>query len=301
MGDVLVAGTRRSKLALAQTRQIAAQLQQHHPGLIVKLRPIVTEGDRTEGPLWQAGRGAFTGSIESALLEGRIDFAVHSLKDLPVETPDELVLAAVLSRVSASDALVTRDGIALEDLAPESRVGTSSQRRRAQLLAWRSDVEIVPVRGNVDTRVRLLERREVDALVLAEAGLLRLAINGVSHTRIPPEIMVPAPGQGALAVECRRSNEETRRLLERLDCAQARDATSAERTFLHALGGGCSLPVGAWAQWKNGELSMTAVVSARNGSRSIRVQGRGHRARELGKSLAEQACHQGALELLTDE
>ena len=300
MEDFLVAGTRRSMLALAQTRQVAAQLHQIHPGLTVEIRPIVTEGDRTEGPLRQAGRGAFTGSLESALQEGEIDFAVHSLKDLPVETPHELILAAVLNRISARDALVTNEGIVLEDLAPGSRVGTSSQRRRAQLLAWRTDLEIIPVRGNVDTRVRLLEDQEVDGLVLAEAGLLRLGMNGVLHTPINPEIMVPAPGQGALAVECRRSNEKARRILEPLDCPQLRDATTAERTFLRALGGGCSLPVGAWAQWKNGSLSMTALVSARDGSRSVRVNGRGRRAQDLGRSLAEEACHQGAFELLNN-
>ena len=298
MTGVLVAGTRRSNLALVQTQQVVDALHTLEPGLDVQVRHVVTQGDRTQGPLHEAGKGAFTGALEAALLDGHIDLAVHSLKDLPIASPPGLLVAAVLNRDSARDILITATGTDLEHLEPGSRVGTSSQRRRAQLKAYRSDLNLVPIRGNVDTRVRKLERGEVDALVLAEAGLVRLGMIDLPHIRIDSRVMLPAPGQGALAVQCHEDNLSARRLLQKLDCPKARKETVAERAFLRSLGGGCSMPVGAGAEWNGKSLSMEAMVMTRDGSRVIRVEGKGHNAQALGTRLAKEAIRQGAMEIL---
>lgn len=298
MTQEIVAGTRRSTLAMAQTQLVVAQLRRIHPGIGIRVKPIITEGDRSAGPLQEAGKGAFTGALEDALLVGSIDFAVHSLKDLPVEQPAQLTLGAVLNRVSARDVLMAPGGVPLNDLAIGSCIGTSSQRRTAQLKAFRSDLRVVPIRGNVDTRIRKLKQGVVDALVLAEAGLIRLGLIDQPHHPIDFDIMLPAPGQGALAVECRQSDAEVLELLEHLDCDKARHETTGERAFLQALGGGCTLPVGALGEWNGETLTMRAAVYSRDGSKTVRVQGEGNRARLLGSSLAEQACKHGAMDLL---
>ena len=298
MSQLLIAGTRRSSLALAQTRQVVAKLRSLHPELALEIRPVVTEGDRQMGSLREAGRGAFTGSLESALNDGSIDFAVHSLKDLPVKAPEGLMLAAVLDRISARDVVMTPSGSSLVDLGTDCRIGTSSQRRTAQLLAWRPNAQIVPIRGNVDTRVRRMERGEVDALILAEAGLVRLGLSDKRCVPVDLDLMVPAPGQGALAVECRRDDSTVYELIQPLDGPSARRETTAERTFLQALGGSCAWPIGALATWSEPSLTMTAVVHSRDGSQSVRVHGKGKRAQELGQRLAEEALNQGALEML---
>ena len=300
MTQDIVAGTRRSTLAMAQTQLVVAQLRQLHADLGIRVTPIVTEGDRNSGPLQQTGKGAFTGALEAALEKGSIDFAVHSLKDLPVELPAQLTLGAVLNRVSARDVLVTPGGCSLRDLAYGSRIGTSSQRRTAQLKAFRTDLRVVPIRGNVDTRIRKMKRGVVEALVLAEAGLIRLGLMDQPHHPIDCDIMVPAPGQGALAVECRQNDDKILQVIEHLDCQKARHETKAERAFLKALGGGCTLPVGAMAEWNGQMLTMRAAVYSRDGSKAVQVQGQGNRARLLGKSLAEQARSLGAMDLLAN-
>ena len=301
MTERVIAGTRRSKLALLQTQHVVTQLLALRPGLKVRTQRFVTEGDRTSGPLRLAGKGAFTGALEAALLDGRIDLAVHSLKDLPVIQPEGLILGAVLDRFSARDVLVTPKGVTLGELGPGSRIGTSSQRRTAQLKAHRPDLDIIPIRGNVDTRVRKMLQGEVDALILAEAGIMRLGMADLPYIRMSLDVMLPAPGQGALAIECLSENVVLRRLLQQLDCAKTRKETIAERMFLQSLGSGCTMPVGAYARWDGRTLIMDAVVAGLDGSRTVRVRGQGKDASLLGVQLAEEACTRGALKVLRHE
>ena len=296
---VLTVGTRRSRLALIQTRYVCTALQQAWPALTVRLVEITTEGDRLSGNLSSGGKGLFTSALEEALTEGRIDIAVHSLKDLPIDPGHGLTLGAILGRETARDVLVTREGYNLDTLPAGSTIGTSSRRRRAQLNAHRPDLSIVPIRGNVDTRVQKMLDRLVDALVLAQAGLQRLGINHAPQSLIPLKVMLPAPGQGALAVQCRTGAEEAATRLEAVDDRAARQETTAERTFLSALGGGCASPIGAFARTNtNNQITMQGMVASPDGDRVIRVEGAGTDPETLGTRLAQQALEHGAAEVL---
>jgi hydroxymethylbilane synthase len=226
---------------------------------------------------------------------------VHSLKDLPVENAPNLPIGAIPARAEVRDALVSARGEPLDCLPEGARVGTSSLRRAAQLLACRPDLRIEPLRGNVDTRLRKAEQGLYDAIVLAGAGLLRLGLEAHVTQWLPLEIMLPAPGQGALAVQCRRGDEDTLRILAALEDPAARQATTAERAFLAGLGGGCSLPVGACAALDDGQIHLTGLVASPNGQRLIRLQGSGDDPVRLGRDLALQALDQGAGELLSVE
>ncbi len=293
-------GTRRSKLAQIQTERVLLSLRDAWPDLEIHTEYITTSGDRVIGPLRAAGKGAFTGALEDKLIAGQIDIAVHSLKDLPVGPPQGLMLGAILARSTARDALVSSRGWILEALPTDAVVGTSSVRRMAQLRAWRPGIRITPMRGNVDTRIRKVQDGEVDAAVLAEAGLDRLHVKKTSYRLIPLEVMLPAPGQGALAVECRAADTDTLRLLKAIDSADDRHTTVAERTFLKAMGGGCAAPVAAYARKKGDSLVMDASVMAPDGSATVRVHGQGTCAIELGKALAQMARERGAGELMQD-
>ena len=301
MKEALIAGTRRSKLAQLQTQQVLAKLRVAWPELKVHTEYIVTEGDRISGSLRAAGKGAFTGALEEALGAGQIDIAVHSLKDLPVTLPGTLVLGAICLRSSPRDVLVSASGWTLEEMPPGATVGTSSIRRAAQLRAWRPGIRIIPVRGNVDTRMRKMQTGEVDALVLAEAGLKRLCLEEVPYTIISYEIMLPAPGQGALAVECRKEDKQIQRRLTAIDSAGLRQEAAAERAFLRAMGGGCATPVAAYARTEGDSLVMDAAVIAPDGSETVRVHGNGTSALELGNALAARACARGARRLIQNE
>lgn len=262
-------GTRRSRLALAQASEVAEGLRRS--GHEAELIPMTTSGDRgVDASADAAGlKGLFVAEIVGALREGEVDLAVHSAKDLPVEDDADLVIAAVPERASPLDVLVTRDG----GLAPGARVGTSSLRRQAQIFRWRPDVLLKDVRGNVDTRLRKLADGEVEALVLAAAGLLRLGI--VPDHAAPMSIaeMVPAPGQGALAVQARAGDAEVLGAASALEHAPSRDALLAERGLMRALGGGCSLPLGAFAErTPEGRMRMVAIVLTPDGARYARTQ-----------------------------
>lgn len=298
----LIIGTRTSALALWQTNHIIAQLQAVWPELVCTRKTFVTQGDKTQAqgkPLPEiGGKGLFTAELEGALLAGEIDLAVHSLKDLPVENSPGLTIGAICSRADVRDGLVARNGWTVATLPQGAVVGTSSTRRAAQLLAYRPDLVIKSIRGNVDTRVRKVMSGEYDATLLAAAGLERLGMEQVISEWLTLDVMLPAPGQGALAVQCRANDATVLAFLSALEDASVRAAVTVERTFLSCLGGGCSAPVAAYAQpLPDGQLQMQALVATPDGQRVIRVQGVGE-ATLLGSQLAQQALAQGAAQFL---
>ncbi|MFH1024259.1 MAG: hydroxymethylbilane synthase [Planctomycetota bacterium] len=257
--------TRKSKLALAQTRMIEKALVALHPGLSIKLVTVVTAGDRDRrNPLSGMNEtGVFTKALEAKLLAKDADIAVHSLKDLPVELPEGLVIAAILPREDPRDALVSRKFTTLGDLPPGSRVGTSSPRRRAQILHIRPDLAVRDIRGNVDTRLAKITSGEFDAAILAVAGMKRLEIKG--WPIVPLDGFLPAPGQGALAIETRAGDKKTRDLIAPLHDAPTALAVEAERRLLAALGGGCHMPLGALGEVRGDTLRLHAVFFSADG------------------------------------
>lgn len=288
-------GTRRSALARAQTDLVVAGL-----ALPVEVVPIVTTGDRSSAPLDViGGTGVFVSALREALLTGEIDIAVHSAKDLPVSPAAGIALAAVPERDDPRDALVARDGCTLAELPPGARIGTGSPRRAAQLRAARPDVTVVPVRGNVDTRVARVGT-DLDAVVLAVAGLRRLGRSDVITELLDPATFVPAPAQGALAVECRTSDAPTLAALAGLDDPAARSATTAERAVLAALEAGCSAPIGALAAVDGERLTLSAVVTAADGRHAVRgsLTGDITDPDALGRHLAGQLITAGAEKMM---
>jgi hydroxymethylbilane synthase len=255
----ILIGTRGSKLALAQTEWAAQRLREL--GAAVTVQVVRTRGDRRAEPVPAIGTGVFVKEIEEALRRGELSLAVHSLKDLPTGPREGLALAAVPERADPSDALVTRDGAGLRDLASGARVGTGSARRAAQLRAVRPDLVFLPVRGNVDTRLRKLDQGDYDALVVASAGLIRLGLASRIAERLPFDTCLPAPGQGALALQVRANDDATQSLVAQLDHAPTRAAVTAERAFLERLGGGCAIPVGALATVDGDRIMLNGVVA----------------------------------------
>lgn len=292
----VVIGSRGSALALWQANHIAGSL--HRMNVSTRIEVIRTSGDHLQSAslVKGGGKGLFTKEIEDALLEGAIDIAVHSLKDLPTTMPPGLVIAAIPEREDPRDALL---GHTLDKLPQGARIGTSSPRRSAQLLHMRRDLEIVPIRGNVDTRLRKLRDREYDAIVLAAAGLRRLGLENEIAELLPPEIICCAPGQGALAVETRESGP-AKRICEALNHEDSARSVTCERSVLAALGGGCQLPVGAFAHITGSELHATAVVASPDGEHLVRDSAIGPAAEpeQLGRLLADRLQSHGAAALL---
>ncbi len=288
-------GTRGSALALWQSRHVAARLSAAHRELEVELVEIISTGDRIKDlPLSHVeGTGFFTATLEQALVAGEIDVAVHSYKDLPVESTPTLVVAAVPARGPVEDVLCARDGLTLARLPAGARVGTCSTRRAAQVRLTRPDLELVALRGNVPTRVARVGR-DLDAIVLARAGLVRLGLEHAITETFSTERMLPAPAQGALAIQCRASDEAIGRQLFALEDTETRRAVDAERTLLHALGGGCSVPVGALAVISGRDIALTAAVFDVNGTTAIRVSTTGADASTLGRMTAERLVERGA-------
>jgi hydroxymethylbilane synthase len=274
------------------------------PDLRVHVRHISTTGDRVQSvPLAKIGdKGLFVKEIEEALLDDRIDWAVHSVKDLPSELPDGLRVSMVAARSDPRDALVARPGLHLATLPENSVIGTSSLRRRAQLLHWRPDLAIVPVRGNVETRLRKLETEGLDGIVLAAAGLMRLGWEGRISDIIPPEISLPAVGQGALGVEMRSADEEARSLFQPLTCATTEAAVTAERTFLACLQGGCQVPIAAWATVDDSRLYLRGMISDMDGLTLLRGERGGmvHAPEQVGAALAKELLQRGGEAILRD-
>jgi hydroxymethylbilane synthase len=297
-------GTRGSALALWQADHIAARLKAAYPDLQVERTIIVTTGDRTpQGPLWQAGgKGVWVKEIEEALLAGSIDLAVHSLKDVPAELASGLVLAAIPERADNRDALVSRDGSRLADLPAGARVGTTSLRRVCQVKALRPDLRLENLRGNLDTRLRKVAEGQVDAAILACAGLDRLGFQDRIAERLSIEDMLPAIGQGALAIETRAADERVRALLRALASNQAELTVAAERALLRRLGAGCRTPVAGCARVQQGQLHVQGLVGRPDASVILRdsVTGPAEQAEALGTALAEALLSRGADKILAE-
>jgi hydroxymethylbilane synthase len=294
-------GSRGSQLALWQANHIADLLRAQ--GHEVTIATIATTGDRLQGvPFARVGsKGMFTKEIEEALLAGTIDLAVHSLKDLPTELDAPFVIAAVTERVDPRDVFVSTSFSGMDALPAGARVGTSSLRRQSQLRARWPQLEYVEFRGNVDTRLRKLSEGQVEAAVLAAAGVDRLERTEWVRERFAADVLCPAPGQGALAIECRTADERTRAMLATLDHAESRFAVTAERVALAALGGGCQVPIGAYCRRDGNVYRMSGCVSSPDGAVVLRGEERGTDAQSLGEALADSLLRQGALQLLAQQ
>ena len=301
----LIIGTRGSALALWQARHVIERLTAVLPSLHVEIKQITTQGDRVrDRALSQVGgKGLFVKEIEIALQVGEIDLAVHSLKDMPTELPGGLALGAIMERADARDALVARDGKStLATLSPGARIGTSSLRRRAQVLARRPDLVVVDLRGNVDTRLRKLRDGLCDGAVLAVAGLARLGYADRISEHLPVDIMVPAPGQGALCVEVRDDDAAIQTTIAPLDHRETFQAAMAERAFLYRLEGGCRVPIGAYAEVNGDEIYLRGLVASPDGSRQVRdeIRGKTAQAARLGLELAERVLSAGGKAILEE-
>ena len=304
MKKKIVIGTRGSKLALWQAEHIAARLRELNPGMIVELRHIVTTGDKIlDVPLAQiGGKGLFTKELETAMLAGEIDLAVHSLKDMPTELPAGLVLAATTTRLDPHDAFVSRRYASLAELPAEATVGTSSLRRKAQLLRLRPDLRIENLRGNLDTRLRKLDEGQYDAIVLAAAGLRRLGWAERITAVLSPAECLPAVGQGVLAIEARAADAEVLAAVAGLDDAGSRACVTAERTFLAVVEGGCQVPVGVYGRMTDEKLALQARILSLDGTRCVEDEtvGDPSQAAMLGDSLARRLLAAGGAEILAE-
>jgi hydroxymethylbilane synthase len=300
----LTFATRPSALARWQTQWVIKALQDIYPDLLCEEKIITTKGDKIlDRPLPEiGGKGLFTQELESELLSGAVHCAVHSLKDLPVANPEGLTIGCIPVRAEVRDALISRHGFTLATLPQNAVVGTSSLRRSAQLLALRPDLKTESLRGNVDTRLRKALDGQYDAIILAGAGLTRLGLGPHVTEWLSLDVMLPAPGQGALAVQCRADDRTTLGLLSALDDESTRSTVTAERAFLSGLGGGCAVPVAAYAETMIGSqvpgISLIGLVMSVDGKQSIKVTGAGTDALELGYELARKAISQGAGEVL---
>jgi hydroxymethylbilane synthase len=294
-------GSRGSRLAMWQADFVAQKL--HSRGHTTSIEVIKTTGDRlAEVTLSQVGtKGMFTKEIEEALGAGQVDLAVHSLKDVPTEVSVEFELAVILEREDPRDAFVSVQYTELQSLPPGARIGTSSLRRQSQLLAFRSDLKIEALRGNVDTRVRRLEAGDFDAIILAKSGLMRLDRTEHVRATLDAAVMCPAPGQGALAIEIRRDDRLTQNAIAFLDHSDTKIAVECERAVLASLGGGCQVPIGAYAVLRDSHLEVSAVVARPDGSEVIRARmnGRADDMRSLGSAVAEQLIKRGADAILS--
>jgi hydroxymethylbilane synthase len=294
--------TRRSQLALWQAEHVAALLSRAHAGVGVELIPISTKGDRIQDRSLAAigGKGLFIKELEVALEEHRADMAVHSMKDVPSDLPDGFVIAAVLPRADPRDALLTATAERIEDLPRAARVGTSSLRRQAQLLSTRPDLRIEALRGNVDTRLRRLDDGELDAIILACAGLIRLGWESRITARLDTRVCLPAVSQGIIGIECRSDDSCTRTLLSALNDSATRAAMDAERAFAGRLGGSCQSPIAAYATLDGNRLTLDGLVAEPDGSRLLRgsITGGADEPRSLGEELADRVLAAGAATLL---
>ena len=302
MAKTIIIGTRSSKLALWQADYIAHRLREKHPSLIVEEKRMTTQGDRIlDAPLAKiGGKGLFTKELETAMLAGEIDIAVHSLKDMPTEVPEGLVITAITERYDPGDAVVSPRYQTLAALPRGAKVGTSSLRRRAQLLAARPDLTLFDLRGNVNTRLEKLDAGEYDAIILAAAGLKRLGFGDRITEVLPRALCLPAVGQGALAIEARRDDHEVRKLVDFLRDEAMTDCAAAERAFLETVEGGCQVPVGVYAAVDGDQLSVEAVIASLDGRQRFRDTRTGPRqeARALGRELANVLLDAGGIEIL---
>jgi hydroxymethylbilane synthase len=295
-------GTRGSKLALTQTNFVAEKIKKLMPEMEIEICVIKTSGDIMQDVslLKIGGQGVFVKEIEDALLSGKIDLAVHSMKDVPGETPDDLMLAAILPREDVRDILVARDNIKMEFMPKGAKIGTGSMRRGAQIKAILPDANIVPLRGNIETRLKKIETENLTGVVLAAAGMKRMGLAQKITQFLPVEMMLPAVGQGALGLQIRKTDVDLAKTCAVLNDATTAAEVTAERSFLRALGGGCRLPIAALGKLDNERLSLEGMVAAPNGSTMIRekINGTINEAEELGKKLVEIILEKGGKKLL---
>lgn len=297
-----VIGSRGSQLALWQTHHVKATLEKHFPDINLAIKIIKTTGDKMlDVALAKIGdKGLFTKQIETALLNQEIDLAVHSLKDLQTVQPEGLCIGAVSKREPANDVLISKKYRSIDELPENAKVATGSLRRRSQLLNYRPDLEIFEIRGNVPTRIKKFEESDLDAMILAFAGVHRLDLDAHISQIIPFDVMLPAVGQGAMAVEMRAEDSELKELLQILDDAKTRVCVTAERAFLRSLEGGCQVPIGAHATIENDEIRLEGLVGNLNGTIVLRekIGGTKEKAKDLGKRLAKILIGKGANEIL---
>lgn len=299
----IIVGSRRSQLALTQTKWVIAKLQERFPEISFEIEEIVTKGDRILDVTLSkvGGKGLFVSEVEDALIEKRIDFAVHSMKDVPSELAEGLMIGAIPKRENPLDCLVFKQGDSLESLANGAVVGTSSLRRAAQLLHVRPDLTIQPIRGNIDTRLRKLQEEDFDAIVLAVAGLKRmdwLDKLDQDYIFLDESICLPAVGQGALAIECRADDIFVKEMLAILNDTETNLAVTAERTLLKALDGGCEIPIAGHATVKDGSLELRGLVSSVDGKLFYQITEQGEDPKALGLSVADQLIKLGAREII---
>lgn len=304
MTQTITIGTRGSQLALWQAEYVKKCLNSHFPDLEILLQIIKTTGDRIQNrSLIGLGKGVFTREIEFALLDGTVDLAVHSMKDMPTKLPDGLCIGAIPSREDPRDVLVSASGLSLEELPEKAQIGTTSPRRRAQLNFLRPDVTVVGTRGNLDTRLRKLRETDLDGLILAAAGIKRLVGEETITEYFEVDTMVPAPGQGALGIEIREDDGEMRKLLRPINDENAELAVATERAVLSGLGGGCQVPIGVYASIKNGDLAIVGMVADYNGKRRVVAEelAAPKQAALMAERMAASLLSQGARELLSEE
>ncbi len=295
-------GTRGSHLSLAQTNWVISELQKKNPDTEFEIKTIKTKGDTDARPLFTINqKGIFEKEIDRAVAEGQIDFAVHSLKDVPSILGSELTLACVPKREDANDVLVSLDGLTLESIKSGATIGTSSLRRAVQITRKRADLNVKPIRGNIETRIKKISEGAYDAVVLAQAGIARLGLN-VKFSKLPIADFPPSPGQGALAIVSRSNDDKTISMLKKIEDHQSRLEVEAERTLSEHVDSGCRFPVGAFAKIMNGTLSLTVTAYSIDGKQAIVVQksGKKDEPEKLGKEAAEMLKSKGISELAKD-
>lgn len=301
MARKIIVGSRRSSLAMTQTKWFISQLEELGLPYTFEIKEMVTKGDKIVDVMLSkvGGKGLFVKEIEEALLDKEIDFAVHSIKDMPAELPSGLMIGCIPKRVDARDCLLSIDNLTLDELPPGAIVGTSSLRRSAQILNFRPDLEINWIRGNIDTRIRKLKEEKYDAIILAAAGLERMGWTTETVTQyLPVELCLPAVGQGALGIECREDDEEVLQLLQRVHDTETGITVEAERSFLGKIEGGCQVPVGAYGIREDGRIHLTGIVGTPDGKTVLKETLQGTDPKALGEQLADVLMKQGAREIL---
>ncbi|MFO0795153.1 MAG: hydroxymethylbilane synthase [Candidatus Brocadiaceae bacterium] len=298
----VIVGSRGSKLALTQTNWVISELKRLNPEFEFLIEKISTKGDKiTDVPLSRlGGTGLFTKELEVALINEKIDIAVHSAKDVPTELHEGLMIGATPKREDPHDVLISNNNAALEKLADDARIGTSSLRRKAQLLAFRPDFKILDLRGNLDTRLKKLDSDDMEAIIVAHAGLIRMGYTGTISQIIPFNIMLPAVGQGSLCIEIRKNDERIKKIVSRIDDRQTKTAVDCERALLAKLQGGCQVPIGAYAEVQENTVSIEAVISTLDGSHAIRDKHSGpiKQAVKIGEELAQRMLESGGEKIL---
>lgn len=292
MTNKVIVGSRKSKLAMAQTKLVIASLEKLFPEIEFEIKNVITEGDRNRHASLAkiGGKGVFVKEIEDELKNGTIDFAVHSLKDVMPVLPEELVLGAFPKRVSPYDCLVSRKNLSsMNDLPKGARIGTNSLRRQGQLLSIRPDLKIIPIRGNIDTRLRKIDTEALDGIILAEAGLTRLNIDLSNyHILNLQNYVMPAVGQGCLAIECRKNDTRIRQMLNRINDEESAYCVQIEREFMRELGGSCNFPIGGHAYAKNGQILFDGLIASPNGEHVIKETKIPANNSGVGKKVADQ-------------